>query len=425
LSKKKQRSQDEEDTLNRTPRNEFGLPNIVIPAEVLFHSGLSSTEKILFGIINNLSATEDGCWACNRYLSNFLNLKSQTVSNAISTLKNFGFLKVIITQRADGMQVRRIFIDKDYLKKYEEMLIEVYKKINRGVILKKSKPPIKKIKEPYNNSLNKIDKEISNEIENNIYTPFLENWNKNKIIIHKKITSKKETSIKKALKDYTQEEIFKAFQNYATVLHSPDYLWSYTWTMEDFLQRGLHKFVDEANPLNNNFKNNSKTTTQPQQQPQQLSESGFPLIPKTFVPRDRYEYENDKSMDEWQREFEANTQELLKSDIWLPHHKPDKIKIFNALVTWQEWTDKIDYSLYGLNMVQSRINPLKRLVWYFAICVTEWWGGWMKGVKDDNLNINSKIFKMFVRELEDSLASVKVEIKSGGWVNDSDWESRD
>ena len=33
-----------------------------------------------------------------------------------------------------------------------------------------------------------------------------------------------------------------------------DYWWNYKWTMEDFLIRGLHKFVDEAQPFDNNKK---------------------------------------------------------------------------------------------------------------------------------------------------------------------------
>ena len=47
---------------------------------------------------------------------------------------------------------------------------------------------------------------------------------------------------------------FHAFENYAFILNSPDYSWSYKWTMEDFLNRGLHKFVNEAQPFDNNKK---------------------------------------------------------------------------------------------------------------------------------------------------------------------------
>jgi hypothetical protein len=81
-----------------------------------------------------------------------------------------------------------------------------------------------------------------------IYNRFLEEWNDHGIINHKKITTRMKKAIDKVLKeaDYPLIEVFKAFGNYAFILKSRDYAWSYKWTMEDFLSRGLHKFVDEA-----------------------------------------------------------------------------------------------------------------------------------------------------------------------------------
>ena len=89
-----------------------------------------------------------------------------------------------------------------------------------------------------------------------IYNRFLEEWNGWRIINHKKITTRMKKAIDKVLKsaDYPLTEVFKAFGNYAVVLKSRDHIWSYKWTMEDFLNRGLHKFVDEAQPFDNNKK---------------------------------------------------------------------------------------------------------------------------------------------------------------------------
>ena len=89
-----------------------------------------------------------------------------------------------------------------------------------------------------------------------IYNRFLEEWNQRGIIQHKKVTTRMKKVIDKVLKnaDYPISEVFKAFGNYAHVLKSPSYSWSYQWTMEDFLNRGLHKFVDEAQPFANNKK---------------------------------------------------------------------------------------------------------------------------------------------------------------------------
>lgn len=54
-----------------------------------------------------------------------------------------------------------------------------------------------------------------------------------------------------ALKTYTTEQVITAIRNYAAVLDSPDHYWNHKWTLRDFLQRGLDKFVDDAEPLTN------------------------------------------------------------------------------------------------------------------------------------------------------------------------------
>ena len=260
---------------------------------------------------------------------------------------------------------------------------------------------------------------VSKNALNKTYNLFLEKWNENKTIIHEKITSKRKAAINKVLKlkDYTQEEIFKAFQNYAIVLHSPDYFFSHPWTMEDFLQRGLHKFVDEACPLDNKIKTFSKD--QPSdQEPQNLSPSGFPIITKSYDRKSKFR----KTVEEWQTLLETNTNKLLNADIWLPNHTPNKITMFNNVVSMQVWLDNVDFSLYGGDNLWNRIKPLHKLIVYYIRCIDEWWD-WMNGVKDNVFDVNNKIFKMFIREMEDSFP-VRIEIKSNGWVNDSDWEPR-
>lgn len=126
------------------------------------------------------------------------------------------------------------------------------------------KPPSGKtvsLEKSEGNALN-TNKENALNTNKIIYTIFLNKWNENKIIIHNKITSKKEKAIKKALKDFTQEDILNAIQNYGTIINSNEYYFNYKWNLEDFLNRGIDKFVDEANPLTNmkanNYFNNKK-----------------------------------------------------------------------------------------------------------------------------------------------------------------------
>jgi hypothetical protein len=275
------------------------------------------------------------------------------------------------------------------------------------------------VENPETNALNTINQNaLTTNIKNNIYIDFLEKWNEQKIIIHKKITSKKESAIKKALKDFTQEEIFKSFQNYATVLHSSEYFWNYTWTMEDFLQRGLHRFVDEAEPLIN-LKNNSSFDSDDAFPDSELSPAGFPLITHSF---DRTSKEK-KSVDEWQLLLEGYTNKLLDSNIWKQNHTPNETKVFNGVVSMQKWLDNVDFGLYGGDALWHRIKPLDKLINYYIICINDWWE-WMDGVKDNVFDVNNKIFKMFIRELEDSFAT-HINIESKNWINDSDWVPRD
>lgn len=256
---------------------------------------------------------------------------------------------------------------------------------------------------------------------NKTYILFLDEWNKNKIIIHKKITSKRKQLINKVLKlkDYPQEEIFKAFQNFAEILHSPNHYWTTKWSMEEFLQRGLNRFVDEVDPLNN-FKNYFSPDKQSNISAQDLSPSGFPLIIKSY----NRSAKNRKTKEEWQKILEGYANQLLDSNIWSPNHVPNKIAVFNGVVSMQIWLDKVDFDCYGGDNLWNRIKPLKGLIEYYILCVNDWWSSWMDGIKDNVFDTDNKIFKMFIREMETSFP-VHVEIKSRGWINDSDWKPRD
>jgi hypothetical protein len=72
-------------------------------------------------------------------------------------------------------------------------------------------------------------------------------WNKQDIIKHRKLTDKIKRVISGALNDeWEKDEIIRAIENYAEILKSPDYYWTYRWTLRDFISRGLDKFVDTA-----------------------------------------------------------------------------------------------------------------------------------------------------------------------------------
>lgn len=58
-------------------------------------------------------------------------------------------------------------------------------------------------------------------------------------------------AVAKAIKAYGIEDVAQAIANYAQVLGSPAHFFDYRWTLPDFLTRGVHRFVPEANPLEN------------------------------------------------------------------------------------------------------------------------------------------------------------------------------
>lgn len=76
-------------------------------------------------------------------------------------------------------------------------------------------------------------------------------WNKKDVVKHRVFTEKIKRKVKTILKDYTVDEVCKAIFNYATILHDRNFYWTYRWTLHDFLQRGLERFMDEAHPYEN------------------------------------------------------------------------------------------------------------------------------------------------------------------------------
>lgn len=92
----------------------------------------------------------------------------------------------------------------------------------------------------------KESKELSSEI--------LVHWNEQKIIIHKKIDNITERKIFRTCEDYHINIIKKSISNYAEIVHSNDYFFNYKWTLKDFLQRGIDKFMD-LEVAKSNYKN--------------------------------------------------------------------------------------------------------------------------------------------------------------------------
>jgi len=81
-----------------------------------------------------------------------------------------------------------------------------------------------------------------------IYTALFNLWNELKIISHKKLTGDMKRAIDGAKKDYSQEEIGLAMQNYAVIVKGNEYYFSHKWTLAEFLSRrhsnNIERFLD-------------------------------------------------------------------------------------------------------------------------------------------------------------------------------------
>lgn len=89
-----------------------------------------------------------------------------------------------------------------------------------------------------------------NKIETN--TEVFDFWNSKKIIEHRKLTTEIEKEITKTLDSYSLEEIKSAIQTYAVVLEKEVeeeerlYWWSHSWTLYEFLKRGMKQFAGKT-----------------------------------------------------------------------------------------------------------------------------------------------------------------------------------
>jgi phage replication O-like protein O len=90
-------------------------------------------------------------------------------------------------------------------------------------------------------------KDIYKENINKVFT----HWNSKNIIKHKQLNDGIERKINSALKSFTVEEIITAIDNYYLILNGDDYFFKYKWTLSDFLQRGLEKFMDKGTAESN------------------------------------------------------------------------------------------------------------------------------------------------------------------------------
>lgn len=70
------------------------LKYVEVPMIVLLDNDISSTSKLLMGLITTLTMKEGFCYASNKYLSNLLKVSRRTITSCISSLKRKNYIKI-------------------------------------------------------------------------------------------------------------------------------------------------------------------------------------------------------------------------------------------------------------------------------------------------------------------------------------------
>ncbi len=195
----------------------------ILPADVRYDNRLKPMERIIYAEITALSNTKGYCYANNSYFAKLYEVNKKTVSNWISNLTKYGYLESKIIKEDKKVKERRLYINKNC---YPYPLKDGY-------------PYPRKDGHPIHEKMEDNITSINITSINSIY----DFWNTQDIIEHRKLTNKMKNKIKTTLKEYTEEEIKAAIKNYSEILNSDKYWFTYRWTIDEFLQRGLERFL--------------------------------------------------------------------------------------------------------------------------------------------------------------------------------------
>lgn len=70
------------------------LKYVEVPVVVLLDEDLSTTTKLLMGLITTLSMQDGFCFASNRYLSNLMKVSRRTITSCIASLRKKNYIRV-------------------------------------------------------------------------------------------------------------------------------------------------------------------------------------------------------------------------------------------------------------------------------------------------------------------------------------------
>jgi len=205
-----------------------------VPNHVLNDSNLSLKAKGLFAY---LQSKPDGWKFSVERISKQTKDGANSIKSGIKELEEMGYLKRVPKRDEDGS---------GKWAGYDYILSENPSTENPSTENPMTVDPMTENGDTFSNKDNS-KKDIVKK--NDIYTIF-DFWNNQEIVVHRDI-EKFKSSINSALKNYSLDEIKDAILNYKKILTLDEYFWNYRWTLKEFLQRGLDKFLTVNKPFEN------------------------------------------------------------------------------------------------------------------------------------------------------------------------------
>ncbi|WP_341478402.1 helix-turn-helix domain-containing protein [Clostridium perfringens] len=283
-----------------------------IPNKLIKYKDLDCIEKMI--LINFMSYGENIYPSISRICEE-LNISRPTCVKKIKALKDNGYLKVTKNKSLNGDYDNNSYevvkninhLVKEFNYGSKNNLPQVVKEINSNntnkTILNNNiyssleneldtkeieKDLIKKINSKYSKELIKEeleklkDKDISKldllkELDKNLKSKSKDNsnqdistifdyWNSKGIIKHKELKEDTKKAIKKAIKNYSINEIKQAIDTYSEILKS-EYYFNYKWNLKDFLNRNnaISTFMEDGSNKANyeEWKNKNKPKEEP------------------------------------------------------------------------------------------------------------------------------------------------------------------
>lgn len=213
-------------------RIKVNLKYLVIPWFVYEDNRLNATQIKLYGFVNSFRGNYFAF--SNEHLASMFKVSERAISDAVSKLQEYGYLKADYRIKANGGKIRFITNLKvdmvNSLTPHEE---------NSESDTKNSSSRTRRTPRDNDNKINE------NKINKDIYSQIFKVWNEQNVITHRSLTDKMKRGINGRLRDgYNKDDVVRAIYNYSTILRDRRCYFKYKWTLQDFLQRGFEKFLD-------------------------------------------------------------------------------------------------------------------------------------------------------------------------------------